>query len=248
MRVVQRGLSCLVTLGIIAGCGKTSSPSAPESGDECDAIADELAREMEPGYCTAVLRFAFETSEPLGHAFVCAPVNSSPSEGQARERANAEVIYDMQPEIKAGEGELAGGAGPASIWAFVESPLDVGGVAVVSAVTGEPVFGGSILWIGVGKIEVPDQWSTADLGSGCTRSGSPLPITTINLGLDSMIGQFDSTAVRVLSLTSALPQIWRRWGGDLDRVALLVYPRFVGAFAPSEAEYVVFLEGHSAGG
>lgn len=250
MVVVARVVRGVLVLGSLTGCGQTSNgPAEPPHRDaECEAIADAIAQEMEPGYCTAVLRFAFETNEPRGHAFVCSPVASHPTEDEARERANAEVVYDMEPDVKAGEGELASGAGPESQWVFFKSPLDFGGVAVVSAVTGEPVFGGSIVWAGTGKIAMPEKWSTADLGSGCADSESPLPVTRIELGLSSMFGEFDSSAVEAAGVGSVLPRIWGSFRGALDGATLLVYPRSVGTFAPSQAEYVLFIEGHSAGG
>jgi hypothetical protein len=41
-------------------------------------------------------------------------------------------------------------------------------------------------------------------------------------------------------LATALPSAFARWGSLLD-VVVLLYPRSVGAFDPSTAEYIVLL-------
>jgi hypothetical protein len=41
-------------------------------------------------------------------------------------------------------------------------------------------------------------------------------------------------------LATALPAAFARWGGVLDTVVLL-YPRSVGVFNPTTAEYIVLL-------
>jgi hypothetical protein len=146
--------------------------------------------------------------------------------------------------IPAGDGELVSQPSTDFAWVFSTSPSDFGGVAVVGA-QGLTLFAGSIIWSGTGEIVFPTAWSMSDLGSGCSPKRDALPVRGIDL---SSSDEFASDAAGQLALDSVLPTIWRKWGGDISRLLVLLYPRTGGAFDAKNAEYIVFLNGYTAGG
>jgi hypothetical protein len=48
--------------------------------------------------------------------------------------------------------------------------------------------------------------------------------------------------------STVLTGIWKKWGGALDSSAVMLYSPTAGTFFPEDAEYIVILQGHTAGG
>jgi hypothetical protein len=262
--------SCVASLVCSLACGQTSHSSGDASGgqsgtggafaaagrwgssftqaeagrtaSECDAIAETMAIEMTPGYSTAVLRFDYQSLAPLGHAFVTYVRGSTATEAQARARASAEVSFPFA-SAPAGDGKLLASAEKDGKWLFYTEPSDFGGVVVV-ATNGTPLFAGSIVWSGTGEISLPSSWSTTDFGSGCApKQMSPAASRTFQLASGVTLDPTPATQ----ALQSVLPSIWDTWGGGLSAITVLLYPRTVGAFDPSAAEYIVLLDGFTSG-
>ncbi len=140
-------------------------------------------------------------------------------------------------------GDLISGPSPQDEFVFYESPGDFGGASAVSARNGLAVFGGTIVWDGEGMVAYPKTWrDPAELGFGCW---------TQSLAVPSM-RQFDLTGMQFSpdgpTANDALDAVWHSalplglaQGGYIFDVVALLYPRSVGAFNPSTAEWVVLV-------
>ena len=83
-------------------------------------------------------------------------------------------------------------------------------------------------------------WDKSDLGSGCGPLTALAAVRGFNLVGSEATPRFPAAADVVFA--TALPAAFSRWGSVLD-VVILLYPRTLGAFNPSKAEYVVLLNG-----
>ena len=126
---------------------------------------------------------------------------------------------------------------------YSESPGTFGGGAGGSAHAGLHAFGGGIVWMGSGDITYPTSWrDPSGLGSGCDASGG---IPTVH-GYDWVEGRTltvaELTSALAVALQTAIPAAF--WGGGyvFDGVVIR-YPRSVGAFDPSNAEWIVIVGG-----
>ena len=211
-------------------------PSAPRT---CGEATTALAREIYDGIaraCTAVVRLDFETHDPLGYQLLCARYAFT-DEADARIIAEADTGFGeggtrISPEVTEDN------------WIFYESPGDLGGVGAVSRDTGLSTFGGSIVWDGAGEITYPTAWrDPAELGVACDGIGSVPYFTAYDLrngstleddaGADAAIAYIDQTAIPEAFFT----------GGYLFGSVVMLYPRSVGAFDPSTAEWIVLVNG-----
>lgn len=111
---------------------------------------------------------------------------------------------------------------------------------------GKVLLAASILRGAKGEILSPVDWSTLDLGMGCTPRRTPTRPTQSH-DLQSGKPMTDPGRIALLVEKTVLPTIWEAWGGDSDVSLVLLYPRTVEAFDPQTAEYVVFIEGSTAG-
>jgi hypothetical protein len=198
----------------------------------------EAGPAAQTGTCTAVVRLDYTSLAVLGHAFVCGPYTAG-NEAKARAQADADATF---PEAEAaGHGDvLMAGDTEGAEWLFYQSPGDFGGAAAVSARSGLTVFAGSIVWSGTGTLLVPAQWSSSELGRGCS---SPMfPIRAFDLRSGSAFTSGDWSAAARVVFESALPSALVKLGGVFDSV-LLLYPRTVGEFDPKKAEYVMLING-----
>lgn len=218
------------------GAGDTRATS--DVGPDCAAIAQRLAAGMQAqvGGCTAVVRLDYTNLTILSYAFVCGKYAVT-DEAAARKSATAAAVFPYTSG--AGTGKLMTEANPTDQWVFYTSPSDFGGVAAVSDRTGLATFAATIVWSGTGEILVPKSFNTDELGRGCTPP-SPSPVRGINLAGGEAQPRFDEAAAVVRS--TALPAAFSMWGGSFDAV-VLVYPRTVGGFVASTAEYIVLLDG-----
>jgi hypothetical protein len=215
--------------------------SRSDTGDtvsNCAAIAQRLLREMQTGVgaCTAVVRLDYTTLDILSYAFVCGKYSAT-DEASARSSATATAAFPYSGG--AGTGNLLSGPPPTDQWVFYTPPIDFGGVAAVSDLTGLTTFAATIIWSGRGEILFPKSFSTADLGRGC-EVPPPSSVRGISLASDETQSRFQEAASIVRS--TALPAAFTGWGGTFDAVAL-VYPRTVGGFEATSAEYIVLLDG-----
>ncbi|MBI4814916.1 MAG: hypothetical protein HY791_01580 [Deltaproteobacteria bacterium] len=201
----------------------------------CDERARRLAQEIyaHPGAVTAVARFDYSTYEPLGFEIFAGPY-SAISEAEARVRAQTDTGFGTG-------GGLVGSGDP---FVFYQSPGDFGGVGVVSQRTGLSVFGGEIVWDGRGEISYPSSWRPAsELRTRCTSSGGLGPsVSGWNLATSSAIQEAELAPVLDRIRETVIPAaIW--FGGYVFDTKVILYPRSVGAFDPSSAEWIVFVNG-----
>jgi hypothetical protein len=160
---------------------------------------------------------------------------------EAAARATADAAATFPNAQAAGQGELLlAGNTMGSEWIFYQSPSDFGGASAVSTRSGLTVFAGSIVWSGTGTLLVPSQWNTSDLGSGCPSVMFPVRGFDLRSGTEFKNGEYRA-AVDVVFGT-AIPSAMAKLGGVFEAVVLL-YPRTVGAFDPTHAEYIVLLNG-----
>ncbi|MEB2323744.1 MAG: hypothetical protein OZ921_14630, partial [Sorangiineae bacterium] len=105
--------------------------------------------------------------------------------------------------------------------------------------TGQTVFGGSLIWMGRGETNYPARWETSALGHDCEKVPDR-PARGFDLRDGSPLGQAEVDAALEVVWRTAVPAALYQWGYVFDSVVLL-YPRTVGAFDPTSAEYVVIV-------
>lgn len=219
------------------GAGATTSSSSGAGGQSpgCEAAIDAIAMETSgQGSCTAVVRLDYASLEILGFQIVCGPYGQ-PTETSARTLAQQDTGFGQT-------GESLAGALPADEFVFWQSAGDFGGSAAVSRRNGLSVFGGSTVWGGQGDITYPKSWKPADaIGIGCTSPGVPGPQGTgWDLGGGQPLSQAQVGAALAVVWQTALPGGMWKGGYVFDEVVLL-YPRSVGAFDPTNAEWIVLV-------
>lgn len=208
------------------------APCTASCEDEVSAIAKETQL---VGSCSAVVRLDYLTRSILGWQLVCGKY-AQVTEDAARKTAEADTGY--------GAGKLVGSAGPADLYVFYEPPGDFGGVGAVSARTGLSVFGGAIVWDGAGDITYPLQWrSPESLGVDCEPFASPVEARGHDLAEGGTDLPEDLIAAALDPVRStALLEGMATSGYVFDAVVLL-YPRSVGVFDPTTAEWIVIVNG-----
>jgi hypothetical protein len=210
--------------------------AGPDTNGACEAATATLAAQLYAKIqaYSVVVRLDHDTLAPLGYAVVAGPYKSL-DESAARAEATAQTGY--------GAGALLSGPNPEDAWVFYESPGDFGGVGVVSARTGLSVLGGSIVWDGAGDLTWPKTWSPAsDLASGCPISGGLGTHRGFDLVTGDALASKDLDSALAVVATTAIPAAMWQGGYAFDAVVLR-YPRTVGGFDPSTAEWIVILSG-----
>ena len=207
----------------------------PPSPGDCSGAIEALSAELyaSPQACNVVVRLDYSTRMLLGYQVFCGPF-ASVTEETARTAALRDAMH---------EGVALNPPSPEDAYVFYQAPGDFGGMAAVSAGTGLTLFGGSIVWDGHGDITYPTSFRDPGLlGSDCPilrpapskrgydlRSGTALPAVDVD------------AALAVVDATAAPGAFWD--GGYLFDAVVILYPRTVGAFDPSTAEWVVILGG-----
>jgi hypothetical protein len=205
----------------------------PPSG-LCNDIDQALANQLTSTHCSSVVRLTFGALYTKGYAIVCG-AGPGPDEATARTTAQADTGF--------GQGKLLSGANPADEYVFWSSPGDFGGASAVSASSGLTVFGGSIIWAGTGEIDYPTLWNPANQLGYC--GGTP-PANPTSRAFDlsgGQAGDVQSGAESALSavMQTELPKGITLGGHQIVNAVELLYPRSVGVFDPSSAEWIVIL-------
>jgi hypothetical protein len=213
----------------------TTTSTTTTASVDCQAASDAIAANMGvTETCTATVRLDYQSLAILGFAVRCGPYNVV---DEATARATA--VGDT------GQGESAGLLGtppPEDEWVFYQAPSDWGSTAVVSARSGLSVFGGTTVWIGDGEISYPQTWQPPTaIGAGCGQTGIQVPPAR---GFELAGG----TELPASSVNAALAAVWSTAipsgllkGGYLFDAIVLLYPRTVGAFDPTTAEWIVLV-------
>lgn len=223
-------------------CGPDPTPNGTRCAafgacpSDCEIQADSIAKESSlVGSCSAVLRFDYLSRELLGWQLICGKYDHA-DEVEARSRAEKDTGY--------GEGRSLMLNDPAAedLYVFYESPGDFGGASVVSVRTGLTLFGGAIIWDGAGEITYPQEWrSPESLGEDCEPiEGGPIFRTFDLVGGQARL---DPELVKELIERvrhTPLAEGFSRSGYVFD-AAVLSYPRSVGSFDPSTAEWIVIV-------
>lgn len=213
------------------------SPPIDGGGLSCDEARTNLGSLIEIGgrACSVTVRFDYESWAPLGYQVFCDSYGLV-SEEDARTQGESDTDY--------GDGStLLSNPGTDYAYVFYESPGDFGGASVVRRDSPMTLFGGSVVWDGMGNITYPDMWrSASELASDCsvpedshTRVGWDLQDGT-PLGAEELTAGFSAIA-----RTGVYDAIG--FGGYIFSTVVLLYPRTVGAFDPERAEWVVILNG-----
>jgi len=218
-----------LTCASFAPCG--------DDGNDCAEEIAAIARESSiVGSCSAVVRLDHETRSLIGWQLVCGRY-ASVREDEARAQSERDTGFGEA-------GRSISGESPEDLWVFYESPGDFGGVGVVSARTGLTVFGGGIVWLGRGEISFPREWRpAASLGARCEPVEPARIVSSYDLARDGEpLEQETVDAVLAIVWSTALPAgLWT--AGYVFDVVVLRYPRTVGAFDPSSAEWIVIVNG-----
>ncbi|MFO0746188.1 MAG: hypothetical protein U1F43_11010 [Myxococcota bacterium] len=233
--------ACLVPACPDAG-DASDTGDAETTGDtsaDCSAAESALAATLYPktGQAfTAVVRLDHDSLAILGYALVVGAYH-------ALDEAGARGVAEAATGYGSGGHFLSGPDAPSDAWVFYEEPGDFGGAAAVSAHTGLAVFGGGIVWDGAGDITWPTAWSPAsDLASGCSEAGGPGATRGFDLvNGEALSAEQVAAALAPVRQTALLGAMWSK-GYVFDSVVLR-YPRTVGAFDPSTAEWIVLVSG-----
>jgi hypothetical protein len=117
------------------------------------------------------------------------------------------------------------------------SPGDFGRVDFKYNVTGEVVFGGTIIWMGTGRIEIPDTLFSP--GSFAVESDTVSLAATVKRyhheSLTSTL-EIDYAWKKIYNLNIVHDLMVRK-----SRVGLYLYPPSVGMFDPDKAKIIVFV-------
>lgn len=185
--------------------------------------------------CSVTVRFDYTTWAPLGYQVFCHAYGGV-TEESARAQGEADTTF--------GDGStLLSNPDTDYTYVFYESPGDFGGASVVRRDAPMTLFGGSIVWDGMGDINYPSEWrSASELASDCglpadrhtlvgwdLQNGSALSLEDADVG---------STAIARTGAFDAMSA-----GGYVFSTIVLLYPRTVGVFDPDRAEWVVILNG-----
>lgn len=222
----------LAVVVALAGC-KGSAPTE----DSCFFAISHLRSNFQEGQrCTSVLRLDYQTYEPLGVHVACGPLLAI-DEATAR----AQGIRDAAIDETFGQVQQVADAST-ELFVFFQSPGDFGGVAVVSAATGETLFAGSIVWAGAGDIRYPAAWSSADdLVPRCAAGSAPPAVGVDLVGVEGGVDAESLADVMDVAWSSALARAIEAHG-DVHGVTVMLYPRTVGSFNPANAEWIVFVD------
>ena len=218
-------------------------PDTPEdeSGDDCEQqiqdLADILRGLFTSTVWTVTVRLDHNTFNPIGYA-VIGGTPGTVSEEDARTAANEDTGF--------GSGAMLNPADPNDAYVFFSAPGDFGGASAVDALTGKTVFGGSIIWMGTGEINHPTDWRGADeLALGCPSDREISGSNHYDLVSGVPLSAEDAAAAIDALKNTALPAAMARVEGMYgNRVVVIRYPRTVGAFDPSTAEWIILLKGH----
>lgn len=206
----------------------------PPSG-LCPDIDQALADQVTSTYCSSVVRLDYDGLYYKGYAIVCGP-GPAADEAQARVTAQLDTGY--------GQGQLLSGPTPDDEWVFYTSPGDFGGASAVSVASGLTVFGGSIIWMGTGEIDYPHLWRPPNQLGNCggIPPGNP-PMRFFDLAAgQAPNGKTQADPALSAVMQTELPNGLALAGQKIAGATVLLYPRTLGAFDPSTAEWIVIVD------
>jgi hypothetical protein len=216
----------MATGGAVTGGEGGGTPS-------CAALAAVLAERLPADRtATIVVRLAFEDLSLLGYQIIPGdPVASEPTEEEARAAVLDELGWGDEL------GPLMTQPAEQRYFVFYERGDDSGTVAVVSADTGQVVFGAEVRSEARGEITLPATWLPPEELGDCPTNGTG-PSST---WLPTEMYSFPMSGVQRVWDT-ALPEAMELAVGGVNQkhLALLLYPRTYGGAADHEFEYVVF--------
>jgi hypothetical protein len=226
--------------------GAAGSNDQSDSSPGCTTEIAGLSKELHVSgqACTVVVRLDFQMRSILGYQVICAPARTGVSEGQAFEMAVVETNI-VETNIIPNLVSVSVGT-PTDEFVFFAPPSDIGGVAAVSATTGQSVFGGTIIFGGRGEITYPMTWRAAvDLSTGCPSQPGVAPRHGWNALAQAPLSVANVDAADLVVERTAIPAAFGD-GGNVASVFVLLYPRTVGepeATADATAEWIVMLNG-----
>ncbi len=145
------------------------------------------------------------------------------------------------------DAKLLSGATPDDEWIFEKSPGDFGEVAAVSVGTGQTAFGATIVFAGHGDIAYPKTWRSPDeLGRSCSFATKP-PAQAFDLSESQSGAPLSTASSHALDVVwqTALPEALPEAGQTATSAVVILYPRSVGAFVPTAAEWIVIVNAAS---
>lgn len=189
--------------------------------------------------CTSMLRFAYQTLEPIAHAINCAPF-AGVTESQAL--ATAESALQIAP----GAVSLAGSSSQDQ-FVFRGTSTEVIPEAdklgaAVSQHSGLLTFGVRLGWSNPGGVEFPTSWRPGtELGGGCPIVQQPVGSRGFDLNQATSLPTSEVDTVVAKAFSTAMPAgILESWGlAGMDAVVLRYSPQL--GFDPTNAEYVVLV-------
>jgi hypothetical protein len=249
---------CVVLAGALVCCGSDgthdnkspdgqgTNPTLPGESDASNAqpcpslptaVTDALYLSATP-VCSGVIRLRTSTIGAVGYQLLCGARAASVDEATARTTA-------QQDTKVTNSARTLNPTSPTDAFVFYDPPADTGAVAVVSAITGATLFGGTTIWSGTGSVDFPATWRSGDeLNVGCGASPTWPAVRGYDLRSGSSLSEADQTQALALAGETALVSAMATLG-TLDNVVVLRYPPSTG-YAGSEAndEWVVVVTGH----
>ncbi len=225
--------------GATGGTGGATGGSGGATGGtggtgDCKALTDAIAEQTTGVFtCATVVRLDYQTLKIKGYRIACDPY-AAVTEAAARQTAQNDTGFGQT-------GQFLSSPNPEDEYVFYEPPLDFGGVGVVNARNGKSVFGGGIVWLGMGQISYPATFEPpASLGAKCATSTLVPPARGWDLRDGTVLPDSDVTAALDVVWDTALPDgLWQ--GGYVFDAVVLLYPPAMGVFDPSVAEWVVLV-------
>ena len=125
---------------------------------------------------------------------------------------------------------------------FYRPPGDFGDIMFSYTETGDTVFFGTIIWMGVGELTYPDNFlPSGRFGRLADAVRDPVSIEYFRID-DPLDGrpEYEARADSAWANLKGLDIVLDFAASDY-RVGIYLYPPSVGAFDPSEAKWIVFL-------
>lgn len=202
----------------------SSSAMADGTPDPCTsarkAIVDAISNAQE---CAAVIRLDYRSYAVKGYQLVCGALKPTDAKG-----AVAATHYSY------GASSLRTPSDSSDEHVFLNPPMDLGSLSVVSSRTGALVFEGSMIWSGSGKIDFPEKWMTDGM-VGCNNSEIPQPSIRVMSYEGDSLGKI-MKAVWQTALPAAMAQT-----SDLQDALIFYYAPSEGFFSANLAEWIYVL-------
>lgn len=230
-----------------SGAGDAGNTAPATTGRDCAADARALAPQVAGQECFTIVRVSFVDHAVLGWQIACGqrtPIDQAAAK-QAFLDAAAAIKGPASPPFPPASDSYPPdpSASMTGDYVFRASPLDFGGLAIVSRnMTTPMVVWGTTVWTGRGELELPSSWLEPPRG-GC-RSGA-LPDARL------VQGNFQDGAppLTALDRDAAIDAVWATpipaalsQSMAIHDSMVVGYPRTVGMLDPRTAELLVVLD------